>query len=580
MFDAGVEDEVRARARRPLSSRPRGQVLGLARVAELPRDEALERDRRAHAALRRLPAQVDAADLRTDAPRCDTAAGPRSRRAPRRRAAGVRGSRRKEASHAESIEGHRDRSTQRSRATRATSRSSRRLHGRVRAYTADADLAPLFAGLPDDRCQCPHLGYVIKGKVTFKFADREETYETGDAYYAPPGHTPVLYAGTEIVEFSPTEDLGKTMEVVMRNVAGDAGSDRLSDAKAGLSRWQALGNVYVVAEEPGLTADRAKELAAGTDGVVEVRATGDDWLDVVIWNPDGSQAEMSGNATRIAARWLAGRTGPRQSRCASAPARCARACSPATTSSRTWARSEWRAGGGRRHPLHPRRRRQPARGRRGQPRRPARDRPTPRDPPALPGSHQRPGRPSSTPRGPVTARVWERGVGETTASGTSAVAVAAATHAEGEVVVSFPGGNLTVRLHDGRATLVGPRGPPRLEAQRRRLPSFCPPVERDRGGVPGGRRKRHAVSKPAFRDGGDPVRACRAPARVQRPRDDLSRPVPAHVEVARARRRADDGRRIVRRSPDPREAQRSVRPPLLGEGAVEADVAVGPSSVK
>ena len=23
-------------------------------------------------------------------------------------------------------------------------------------YTADADPAPLFQGLPDDRCQCPH----------------------------------------------------------------------------------------------------------------------------------------------------------------------------------------------------------------------------------------------------------------------------------------------------------------------------------------------------------------------------------------------------------------------------------------
>jgi hypothetical protein len=85
-------------------------------------------------------------------------------------------------------------------------------------YSQDADLAPFFKGLPDDRCQAPHWGYVFKGKVSFRFADHEETYEAGDAYYAPPGHTPVLYDGTEIVEFSPTEELDRTMEVVAKNM--------------------------------------------------------------------------------------------------------------------------------------------------------------------------------------------------------------------------------------------------------------------------------------------------------------------------------------------------------------------------
>lgn len=86
-------------------------------------------------------------------------------------------------------------------------------------YTADADMAPLFVGLPDDRCQCAHWGYVIKGKVTFTFADgHEETYETGDAYYAPPGHTPRLYTGTEIVEFSPSDELANTVAVIEKNL--------------------------------------------------------------------------------------------------------------------------------------------------------------------------------------------------------------------------------------------------------------------------------------------------------------------------------------------------------------------------
>ena len=47
---------------------------------------------------------------------------------------------------------------------------------------------------------------------------REEVFEAGDAYYVGPGHTPVLYAGTEVVEFSPTEELGHTMEVVTKNM--------------------------------------------------------------------------------------------------------------------------------------------------------------------------------------------------------------------------------------------------------------------------------------------------------------------------------------------------------------------------
>ena len=56
-------------------------------------------------------------------------------------------------------------------------------------YTADADLAPLFAGLPDDMCQCPHWGYVLEGKLTYRYADgTEDTIESGEAYYARPGH--------------------------------------------------------------------------------------------------------------------------------------------------------------------------------------------------------------------------------------------------------------------------------------------------------------------------------------------------------------------------------------------------------
>jgi hypothetical protein len=86
-------------------------------------------------------------------------------------------------------------------------------------YAMDMDGAPLFVGLPDDRCQAPHWGYVIRGKVGYRTAAGEETFEAGTAYYVGPGHTPVAYAGSEIVEFSPTGEYARTMEVVMRNAA-------------------------------------------------------------------------------------------------------------------------------------------------------------------------------------------------------------------------------------------------------------------------------------------------------------------------------------------------------------------------
>jgi quercetin dioxygenase-like cupin family protein len=61
---------------------------------------------------------------------------------------------------------------------------------------------------------------VIRGKITYRFADHDETYTAGDAYYVPPGHTPLLHAGCEIVEFSPTEQVREAVEVIMRNLEG------------------------------------------------------------------------------------------------------------------------------------------------------------------------------------------------------------------------------------------------------------------------------------------------------------------------------------------------------------------------
>ncbi len=95
--------------------------------------------------------------------------------------------------------------------------------------TVDPALAdPLFKGLPDDRCQCPHWGYVLKGQRRYKFADQEEVYNAGDAYYVPPGHIPVAVAGCEFIEFSPTDQMDKTLEVLERNMKTMPSAERSS----------------------------------------------------------------------------------------------------------------------------------------------------------------------------------------------------------------------------------------------------------------------------------------------------------------------------------------------------------------
>ncbi len=86
-------------------------------------------------------------------------------------------------------------------------------------YREDVDPAPLFRGLPDDRCQCPHWGTVVSGRLEARWPDHTETYTAGAVYHIPPGHLPLNYAGTEIVEISPTDLLEATLAVLGANLA-------------------------------------------------------------------------------------------------------------------------------------------------------------------------------------------------------------------------------------------------------------------------------------------------------------------------------------------------------------------------
>jgi diaminopimelate epimerase len=239
----------------------------------------------------------------------------------------------------------------------------------------------------------------------------------------------------------------------------------LAHQERAAARWHALGNVYVVTDETELTPERARELARGADGVVEVLGHTDNSVDVRIWNPDGSTAEMSGNATRIAARWLAASTGANGVSVRVGPravhARMLGGDEVEQDLGEVVVGEQEAIEGIRFTPVDV-----------GNPHAVVVG--DPEDLPALgPRLETHPRFPGRTNvqvarvdgPGVVTARVWERGVGETAASGTSAVAVAAATHQKGDVTVRFPGGDLLVRLAGGRASLVGPAAPLRVPRQ-------------------------------------------------------------------------------------------------------------------
>jgi hypothetical protein len=92
------------------------------------------------------------------------------------------------------------------------------MHVALERYSQRLDAAPYLRGLPDDRCQCPHWGYVVSGEMHVRYADREETIRAGDAYFLAPGHAVIMEANTELVEFSPRAPHARTMEVVARNI--------------------------------------------------------------------------------------------------------------------------------------------------------------------------------------------------------------------------------------------------------------------------------------------------------------------------------------------------------------------------
>jgi hypothetical protein len=79
-------------------------------------------------------------------------------------------------------------------------------------FPKGADMAPALTGLPGNLCQCPHWGYLLKGRLRMRTADGDEIYEAGQAFYWPPGHAPEALEDCEYVDFSPTKEFNEVVD--------------------------------------------------------------------------------------------------------------------------------------------------------------------------------------------------------------------------------------------------------------------------------------------------------------------------------------------------------------------------------
>ncbi len=241
-----------------------------------------------------------------------------------------------------------------------------------------------------------------------------------------------------------------------------------------LSKWHGLGNDYLLVERAELPAPLTPEsvrricdyhFGVGSDGILEVVSANGDRAEVVIWNPDGSIAELSGNGTRIAARWLARRGGAADVRIIVGPREvAARICDGHKVEQELGAvevgEPETISVGEEQVELTPVSVGNPHAVIRRDPERNELLRLGP-----LIETHERFPQRTNVQlvrvdgQHDITVGVWERGAGETLSSGTSAVAASAAAVANGwcesPVTVHLAGGDLHVELRDGETRLTG-----------------------------------------------------------------------------------------------------------------------------
>ncbi len=95
------------------------------------------------------------------------------------------------------------------------------ISGEYFTLSAGVDTTPLFEGLEGNLCQCPHWGYVLRGRITTTDADGvQETVNANDLFYWPPGHNVRVDSDAEIVMFSPQSEHSHVISHMIAKVKG------------------------------------------------------------------------------------------------------------------------------------------------------------------------------------------------------------------------------------------------------------------------------------------------------------------------------------------------------------------------
>ena len=94
------------------------------------------------------------------------------------------------------------------------------ISGEYFTLSEGVDTTPLFEGLEGDLCQCPHWGFVLRGRLTTTDAGgAQETVATNDLFYWPPGHNVRVDADAEIVMFSPQDKHSQVIDHMIEKVS-------------------------------------------------------------------------------------------------------------------------------------------------------------------------------------------------------------------------------------------------------------------------------------------------------------------------------------------------------------------------